>query len=225
MSLNTRQVKSKKKSLKNILTDDASEEFDKYSDSEKITKKDQVRKAIDYDSESEESGSESTSRSESESESESTSEDIKHSKSKSKSKDKSKSKNMTHAERNREALKNNIEVWLGCDDKIKDLNNLVKKQKLIKKEKEEIVLGMIVKLGIEKDKLDITDKNGAVKARVYRHKSVTKSPIKEDLLKETLMEIFQNERKADQIVKKLDGKRQLTERYYLKRTKGEGNKN
>ena len=83
---------------------------------------------------------------------------------------------------------------------------------------------MIERMGMEQQRLDVTDKSGNVRARVYRHKSVTKASIKEDLLKDTLMEIHQNEKKVDQIIKKIDSKRQLNERFYLKRTKGEGGK-
>jgi hypothetical protein len=219
--------KSKKKkaseSIEEMLS--GSEEFDEYKANEKITKKEQVkkkiiaqkaeasRKAVTGKRSKVEESSESESGSGSESESESESSDKK----------KTKGKKLNTQE-NKLILKKAIESWLKCDDRIRDLNNLVKEQKDAKKEREKLILKMIEKMGMEQQRLDVTDKNGNVRARVYRHKSVTKSSIKEDLLKDALMEIYQNEKKADQVIKKVDSKRQLNERFYLKRTKGEGNK-
>ena len=208
----------------NILSSQSdTEEFDKYDRKNKITEHDQVSDSVEFDSDhdapdvnaSTESDSESDSGSGSGSESESVDTSPKHKKSKSKSKN-----DLREAT---QLLKSHIEVWLECDTRIKEMNALIKEQKDIKKKKERVALGMIAKLDMEGVKLDITDKKGKVVARVYKHKSVTKSAIKEDLLKDTLMEIFQNEKKVDQIVKKVDSKRRINERFYLKRTKGEGN--
>jgi|ERR1044071_618022 hypothetical protein len=161
-----------------------------------------------------ESEIDSTSETETESDSESESESSSHSK--------KKSKKMTKENINK-LLKKHIEAWIDCDTQIKELNESMKEIKDTKKKNERIVLGIITKMGMEEIKLDITDNKGRVKARVYRHKSVTKGAIKEELLKDTLMEIFHDEKKVDQIVKKVDSKRKINERFYLKRTKGVGN--
>lgn len=117
-------------------------------------------------------------------------------------------------------LKKHIWQWLDHDDKIKRLNEKIKKYKEIKKERESTIMEMIEKLGIGDDKMNIHDDNKNLRSRVYRHKSVTKGAIKEDIIKNALMEIVQNEKQVDQMVKKIESKRQINERYYLKRTKG-----
>lgn len=239
----TKQIsnkKNKKKSSDNILSDSTtSEDFDKYNNDEAITEYDQVESESGDESEDEsgdesedesESGNESEAEAESEAESEadaeSNSEEESEEVDKKKSKKARKEKNdkVTNTSGSKDALKKKIEIWIKYDDKIKELNLLSKEHKDSKKETEKEILVMIKKLGMEEAKLDVTDKRGDVIARVYRHTSVTKSAIKEDLLKDALMEIYQNEKKSDQIIKKIDSKRKLNERFYLKRTKGEGGK-
>jgi len=177
-----------------------------------------------------ESDIDSTNETETETETDSESESSSYSKKKSKRMTRddpefSKGKSRTPSKREdiNKLLKKHIETWIDCDTQIKELNESMKEIKDTKKKNERIVLGIITKMGMEELKLDITDNKGRVKARVYRHKSVTKGAIKEELLKDTLMEIFHDEKKADQIVKKVDSKRKINERFYLKRTKGVGN--
>jgi len=79
---------------------------------------------------------------------------------------------------------------------------------------------MITKLGMEDNKIDVHDENNNIRSRVYRHKSVTKGSLKEDIIKDALMEAIRDEKKVDQLVKKIESKRPINERYYLKRTKG-----
>lgn len=238
--------KHKKKSSDNIVSDsNESEDFDKYDNVEAITEYDQVDSEAGSDDESEEESGEESDGSVEESEEESVEEseeeseesDKKKSKKKNKEKNnkednkKSKSKNndkednkKVNISQNKLILKKNIESWIKDDDKIKELNILSKEYKDSKKEKEKEILSLIKKLGMEEAKLDVTNKRGDVTARVYRHTSITKSAIKEDLLKDALMEIYQSETKSDQIIKKIDSKRKLNERFYLKRTKGEAAK-
>ena len=117
-------------------------------------------------------------------------------------------------------LKSKINGWLDFDDKIKILNTKVKKYKDFKKQQEDLIIQMITKLELADKRIDVHDDNGNVRSRVYRHKSVTKEALKENIIKDALMEIIKNERKVDQLIKKIDDKRPLKERYYLKRTKG-----
>jgi hypothetical protein len=117
-------------------------------------------------------------------------------------------------------LKAKIMKWLDNDDKIKDLNQKMKKYKEAKKEHEDLIIKMITKMGAEDEKFDVEDNNKQLRGRVYRHKSVTKGAIKEDIIKKALMEAIRDEKKVDQLVKKIESKRPITERYYLKRTKG-----
>lgn len=124
------------------------------------------------------------------------------------------------ADKTRERLKRKIVSWLDNDDKIKDLNLKLKKFKEAKKDQEEVIIKMITKLGMDDKKIDIHDENNNVRSRVYRHKSVTKGSLKEDIIKDALMEAIRDEKKVDQLVKKIESKRPINERYYLKRTKG-----
>jgi len=117
-------------------------------------------------------------------------------------------------------LKSNILKWLDDDDKIRDLNTKVKKYKDSKKERETQIIDMINKLGMEESKIDIHGDDDQLRSRVYRHKSVTKGAIKEDIVKNALMEVIKDEKKVNQLVKKIESKRPINERYYLKRTKG-----
>lgn len=110
--------------------------------------------------------------------------------------------------------------WLDCDDRIKELNGLMKEQKDEKKELEKKMLALMERCGLKEQKIDITDKDGKIRARVACQKSVTKSSIKDDQLKAALMEILQSERRTDQALKKVESKRKVNERWYLKRTNG-----
>jgi len=123
-------------------------------------------------------------------------------------------------EKTRLRLKHKINEWLDFDDKIKDLNAKAKRYKDAKKQQEELILKMINKMGVNDNKIDVHDHENNFRGRVYRYKSVTKGAIKEDIIKNALMEIIRDEKKVNQLVKKIDSKRPINERYYLKRTKG-----
>lgn len=120
----------------------------------------------------------------------------------------------------RERLKKKINSWMDYDDKIKDLNASIKKYKDAKKQQEELIITMITKLGMDEKKIDVHDNDNNLRGRVYRHKSVTKGALKEDVIKAALMEAIRDEKKVDQLVKKIESRRPINERYYLKRTKG-----
>jgi len=125
------------------------------------------------------------------------------------------------SEKNKKRLKKQIIEWMLLDDRIKEANNRIKKHKDNKKEMEEIIIEMIGKFGIGDDKMDINDDNtGEYKGRVSRYKSITKGPIKEDIIRKSLMEIIGDEKKVEQLVQKIDSKRPITTKYRLKRTRG-----
>ena len=120
-------------------------------------------------------------------------------------------------------LKKKIVDWLDYDDKIKTLNAKSKKYKDAKKQQEELIIKMITKLEVEDMKIDVHDNENNFRSRVYRHKSVTKEALKEKIIKDALMEAIHDEKKVDQLCKKIESKRPVKERYYLKRTKGNKN--
>jgi hypothetical protein len=119
-----------------------------------------------------------------------------------------------------ERLKRKITEWMDYDDKIKIINNKLKKYKDAKKKQEETVLEMIDKLNIDSTPINIYDDNQNMKGRVYKYKSVTKESIKDATIKEALLEVIRDEKKVDQLIKKIDSRRETKTRYYLKRTKG-----
>lgn len=126
-------------------------------------------------------------------------------------------------EKTKQRLKSKIGDWLDYDDKIKVLNAKTKKYKDAKKQQEELIIKMLTKLDMGETKIDVTDNKNNFRSRVYRHKSVTKEALKENIIKDALMEAIHDEKKVDQLVKKIDSKRPIKERYYLKRTKGNQN--
>lgn len=123
-------------------------------------------------------------------------------------------------EKTRRRLQKKIGEWLDFDDKIKELNNRSKKYKDAKKQHEDDIIKTITKLKLSDNKFDITDDDGQIRSRVYKHKSEVKEALKDDLIKETLMEICKDENKVDQLIIKMHDKRQPKTRFYLKRTKG-----
>ncbi|MEM3063008.1 MAG: hypothetical protein QW303_05650 [Nitrososphaerota archaeon] len=124
------------------------------------------------------------------------------------------------SDKTRGYLRRKIIEWLDLDDKLKELNAKVRKYKETKKQQEEIIIKMLIKLGMEDNKIDVHDENNNIRSRVYRYKSITKGAIKEDIIRDALMEIMRDEKMVDQLVKKIESKRPINERYYLKRTKG-----
>lgn len=124
-------------------------------------------------------------------------------------------KKKINSKKTKEVLKKKILEWLDIDDKIKDLAKKSKDFKDHKKKNEEFILKLIDAMKIADQQITV-DQRG----KVYKHKSVTKGPIKEDTLKSALMEALHNEKKVMQLVKKIEAKRPVNERFYLKRTKG-----
>lgn len=228
--MSNKKSKSKSKHRSSNILDSGSTGSTGSESEERVHHKKKRHHSEKFDSNHEAPESESDIDSTNETETDSESESSGHSKKKSNKMRRddigvSKGKSRTPSKREdiNKLLKKHIETWIDCDTQIKELNESMKEIKDTKKKNERIVLGIITKMGMEELKLDITDNKGRVKARVYRHKSVTKGAIKEELLKDTLMEIFHDEKKVDQIVKKVDSKRKVNERFYLKKTKGVGN--
>ena len=126
-------------------------------------------------------------------------------------------------DKSREQLKKKINYWLDCDDKIKFFNAKAKKYKDEKKQKEGDILDMLTDLGMDDKKIDVHDNDGELRSRICKYRSVTKGTLKEDIIKEALMEAIRDEKKVDQLVKKIENRRPINERFYLKRTKGNKN--
>lgn len=121
------------------------------------------------------------------------------------------------SKKRKERLKAKIIEWVNEDDIINEINAQLKEHREIKKKKEEIIINMITKLGMEGKKIDVHDGEN-LRGRVYKHKHITKAPLKEGDIKSALMETLRDERKVEQLLKKINNKRPISERYYLKRT-------
>ncbi len=207
-------------------------DFDDYDEKEAITAADTVKKTkskkskkrkapknkkIKYDSVSDESESESGSHSSSGSRSSSSISSESHSRKKKKSKSNKDDGIMT----NRRVLKRRLTAWLDYDDRIKSAQDQIKEYRQEKKEKEEQILKLMQKMGMETgDPVIVTDDKKKIRASVHKFESKTKTGLKEETIKNALMETLKKEKQVDQIMKKIEGKRETKSRFYLKRTKG-----
>lgn len=115
-------------------------------------------------------------------------------------------------------IKGLIREWIGTDEVIKTYNQKIKKHKDAKKEIEEKILVLIEKTGLEEHKFTMKHDDGV--QRIYRAKSVSKGAYKEDMIRESMMSIIGKEKVVDKVFEELEGKRQVKERFYLKKTKG-----
>lgn len=123
-------------------------------------------------------------------------------------------------ERDSARLKKKLEQWMDYDDNIKKLNVKTKKYKDAKNKQEEMIMNMIEKFKINDTKINIHGNDNKLRGKVYRYKSVTKVALKEDIIKDVLMETIRSEKTVVELLKKIDDRRPIKERYYLKRTKG-----
>jgi hypothetical protein len=120
-----------------------------------------------------------------------------------------------------------MNIWMDCDDKIKEINDQVKKVNLqlkkikqVRQENEDTILVLLEKLKFAEGSI-IPVKNGSkFRGTIERCKSVTKGPINEKILKTALMQCVKDERKVDQYIKKIEASREQKEKYFLKRNKG-----
>ncbi len=101
----------------------------------------------------------------------------------------------------------------------------MKKYKDNKKDREKIIMNIINELGMDSGKIDIRDDNNNIRSRVYKHTSTTKGSIKEEVIESALLEVLKDKKQVAQLIKKIDSKRPINTRYYLKRTKGNGQQN
>lgn len=117
-------------------------------------------------------------------------------------------------------LKKRVMTWMDYGDKIKKISEELKKYKQAKKAQEDTVIKMLRQLNIDQP-LDVHhEEGGELRGRIYRYVSKTKGSIKHDIIRDALMETIHDEGKVDQLVKKIESKRPVKEREYLKRTKG-----
>lgn len=130
------------------------------------------------------------------------------------------------SDKTKERLRKKINCWMDCDDKIKSLNARIKKYKDAKTQQEDFIMKIISLLEKEeKDegvKIMVKNENNETRGYVFRKKTTTREPIKEAFIREALTEHFLgNEKKVEQLIKKIDKRRTIKEKYYLRRSKKE----
>jgi ABC-type Fe2+-enterobactin transport system substrate-binding protein len=125
-------------------------------------------------------------------------------------------------QKTKEQLKNFASKWIDYDDKIKELNGKVAKIKKLKKQNEVSLLKIINQYESDENKIkiNIKDPNDELRGRVYRYKSTTKEPLKQDVIKRGLLEALGDQTKVDEMYKKIESKRRDIHRNYIKRTNG-----
>lgn len=120
----------------------------------------------------------------------------------------------------RRKIKANANIWFDLDDALK---NLGKQAKTLRKKKTELgkkLLKIQEDNGVEDAKFDVEGKDGKVRGRLSNTLSVTRGPITQKLIETVIMEYSVKETMAKQIAKKIEERRPVKERRYLKRTKG-----
>lgn len=119
-------------------------------------------------------------------------------------------------------LKTQIQAWMDYDDKLKELAKKSKKYRDAKKKQEETILKVITSLGFEEDPvIEVTDKAGKIRGKVSRVKSSKTEPYGPKNIKAALMEMYKDEKKADEMFEKINKMRKSEDRFHLKRTKGQ----
>lgn len=102
-----------------------------------------------------------------------------------------------------------VAAYIEIDDEIKNIFKKIKELKLRKEQLE----GDILKQFEDSD-INVIDYKGT---KLRRNKSETKASVKVDLVKETLDETVNDETKIKNIITRLEEKREIKERTYLKR--------
>lgn len=116
-------------------------------------------------------------------------------------------------------LKREIITWLNNDDIIKEMSKKMKEYKDEKKKTETAILDMVNRLNIMNDKFLVNGEDNQFRSRVYCQRSVSRGAINKEVLQDALGEILHDEKKVSELIKKIEDKRPITERCYLKRDK------
>ncbi len=110
-----------------------------------------------------------------------------------------------------------VTAWVDCDDKIKEIQSLVKNLKLQKKTQEKYILD-IMKNYEGENTIKISD------GKLTKNVSKTKGTLKPEIVETALTEFMKNPVKAKQLTEFIMDKRVTKEREYLKRIRNRGNK-
>ena len=103
-----------------------------------------------------------------------------------------------------------VKNWVRIDDEIREYTNKIKNLKNDKKEFEEFILDFMDK--INENVISITG------GKLRKNKSQTKTPLKEESIKNSLYNITKNNEKSVQMTKYIMENRPCVERINLKRT-------
>lgn len=106
---------------------------------------------------------------------------------------------------------NTVKKYIEIDDKILEYKNHIKELNNTKKENEEYILNYLQ--SIDENTIDI--QNGG---KLIRNTTRTKTPIKKELIQQSLSEIIGDASKATNITTQILNSRQTIEKVTLKRT-------
>ena len=104
-----------------------------------------------------------------------------------------------------------VKNWVKLDDEIRDYNDKVKELKTERKEYETYILEYMDK--INENVINITG------GKLRKNKSQTKTPLKEESIKNALLEITKDNERSTQMTKYIMDNRPSVERVNLKRTR------
>ena len=102
-----------------------------------------------------------------------------------------------------------IYKWLSLDDKLKEINSIIKDVKNEKSQLEEKILGYMDKT----EKNEITTDN----EKLEKKKTQTKEPMNEDYIKRCLLKTLNDIETADKLTNLLITSREITQSYKLSR--------
>lgn len=105
-----------------------------------------------------------------------------------------------------------VQKWIGYDDKIREIQTLIKNLKVQKKKEEENIIKIMNKYDVE-NTIKISD------GKLIKNVSKTKGGLKPDIVESALTEFMKNPVQAKKVTEFIMDKRVVKEREYLKRTR------
>lgn len=122
-------------------------------------------------------------------------------------------------EKVKEHLRLLLKEWMECDEKIKEIRKHTKQYLNAKKDRETRILKIIKDYELDDQRFEVNDSK--VTGNVYRYRSETRGALNRDIIHAALMEHVKDKKQADEMLKRIEQKRPVIEKFRLKRTKGQ----
>lgn len=118
-----------------------------------------------------------------------------------------------------DVIRRDSQRLLDYDDRIKELQAEIKKYREAKARKEAMLLQVLDSLDFKMPPIEVVASDtGDMRGKLTKAKSTTKAPVNMSIVKKVMMEVYKDERKAEEMVKKIHNARPVKEKYYIKRT-------